>query len=239
MSSFTFLFGQDWNGPMKSAQKKHKRVKAAYDNKYQNLKTQVVKSGHVMTEYEIYLRVFKQEDEVEVWLKDKQDVIYTHLKTYSVCAKSGDLGPKRKEGDGQVPEGFYYISSFNAFSSYHLSMKVSYPNKSDLMKANGKPGGDIMVHGECVTIGCIPLENDQIEELYILCMEAFDRRTKVHIDIFPCKMTDENMKKLEKNYDKEIIAFWKTLKPAYDYFQDNKFVPDMKIDKNGDYYLVK
>ncbi|MEJ7677428.1 MAG: L,D-transpeptidase family protein [Segetibacter sp.] len=82
----------------------------------------------------------------------------------------GAIGPKRLQGDYQVPEGFYYINEFNPKSTYHLSLGINYPNASDRVLSDSiKPGGDIYIHGNCVTIGCIPLQNDQIEELYILC----------------------------------------------------------------------
>lgn len=221
----------------KTAQLKYSRVKKAYDTKFPDLKSEITKAGFQINSFEIYLRVFKNEKEVQVWMRNKGDQKFKLFKTYAICAKSGDLGPKRKEGDGQVPEGFYEIESFNPASSYHLSMKVSYPNASDKLKANGRTGGDIMIHGNCVTIGCVPIEDDPIEELYVLCVEAKDRKNKLRVDIFPCKLTDANMNVLSKNYSAEKYAFWQNIKPGYDHFERTNKVPEFSIDKKGNYIV--
>ena len=150
----------------KAAQLKYSKVKDAYDTKWPKLKEDL-KSVKINTEsYDIYLRAFKNEKKVEVWLKNPGDKKYTLFKTYDICASSGDLGPKRMEGDGQVPEGFYTIDLFNPTSNYYLSMRVSYPNTSDdILKTGKHAGGAIMMHGNCVTIGCMPMTDDKIKEL--------------------------------------------------------------------------
>ncbi len=226
-------------GAFKTYQLKQPRVKKAYESKFESLKTELRTKGFKSDDFEVFLRVFKHEKELQVWLKEKGNSSYRHFKTYPICASSGELGPKRKEGDNQVPEGFYEIQHFNPASSYHLSLKVNYPNKSDMKKAKGRPGGDIMIHGECVTIGCIPIENDPIEELYILCVESFDRKHKISLDIFPFKFTAENDKTIGSGYSKELNDFWKTLKPGYTYFEENKKAAKVSVDKNGNYEVVK
>lgn len=233
------LFSQVKPHSLKTDQAKYERVKKAYSSKYENLKKEIVKAGFDVTNFDIYLRAFKYEKELQVWMKSKNDAAYKLFKTYPICSSSGDLGPKRKQGDNQVPEGFYEIESFNPASSYHLSMKVSYPNKSDRLKAKGDPGGDIMIHGNCVTIGCIPIENGPIEELYVLCVEAKDQKSKLRVDIFPCRFTDENTKMLNKNYSKEKNDFWETLKTPYLLFEKNRIVPQVLINKTGDYEIKK
>ena len=115
------------------------------------------------------------------------------------------------------------IDLFNAKSDYYLSMHISYPNASDLtLKEAISPGGAIMMHGNCVTIGCLPMTDDKIKELYVLCLEARNRNNPIYIDIFPAKFTPENLLMLAANYPKSKQNFWKTLKPAYDYFETNK-----------------
>src|SRR5688572_27987616 len=79
----------------------------------------------------VYIRSFKYDSQLEVWVKNERKDPYKLFKTYKVCALAGTLGPKRMEGDYQVPEGFYYINEFNARSNYHLSLGLSYPNISD------------------------------------------------------------------------------------------------------------
>lgn len=240
------VYPQGVTGTFKASQLNFERVKKAYKTKYTDLKKEVTNAGFDINAIEVYIRVFKLEKKLEVWMKNlptgkagKGDVKFKLFKTFPICASSGELGPKRRSGDGQVPEGFYEIETFNPSSSYHLSMKVSYPNSSDRLKAEGKTGGDIMIHGNCVTIGCIPIEDDPIEELYVLCVEAKDRKSKIRTDIFPCKFTDENIKMLNKNFSKEKNAFWETLKPAYDSFEKSYSIPKFNIDKKGNYLVVK
>jgi murein L,D-transpeptidase YafK len=106
----------------------------------------------------IYLRSFKYDSQLEVWVKNEKNDAFQLFKTYKVCAMAGTLGPKRMEGDYQVPEGFYYINEFNPRSVYHLSLGLNYPNASDRYLSDAiQPGGDIYIHGSCVTTGCIPI----------------------------------------------------------------------------------
>ncbi|MBA2611662.1 MAG: L,D-transpeptidase family protein [Bacteroidetes bacterium] len=190
--------------------------------------------------FEVYFRIFKLEKEFEVWVKNKADLKYTLLKTISICASSGDLGPKRKQGDYQVPEGFYEIATFNPNSSYHLAMKINYPNHSDQLKKTGAdPGGDIMIHGYCVTIGCIPLENDPVEEVYVLATEAKNRKSNTQMAIYPCRFTEKNNLMLTKNYSEEKNKFWETLKKPYAHFDKNNTLPKITISKTGDYVFTE
>jgi len=234
---FQNAYGQGVTGTFKAGQLKYQRVKKAYQTRYENLKEEVALAGFNINKIEVYLRVFKSEKEVEVWMRDEAKAKFKLFKTYAICSSSGELGPKRTQGDGQVPEGFYNIEGFNPVSSYHLSMKVGYPNKSDNVKAEGKPGGDIMIHGNCVTIGCVPIQNDPIEELYILCVESTDRKNGLRSDIFPCKFTTENIQMLKKDFPKPKNEFWESIKKGYDYFEKNKVVPKYTVDKEGNYII--
>lgn len=221
----------------KAGQLKNSRVKEAYDTKWLKLEEDLRGIKIDPNAFSVYIRVFKFEKIVEVWLKNPDEIRYKFYKTYDICASSGDLGPKRKEGDGQIPEGFYRIELFNAKSNYYLSMKISYPNSSDLLlKEDVSPGSNIMIHGDCVTVGCIPLTDDKIKELYVLCLEARNRNTPIYIDIFPAKFTTENLMMMEKKYPKNKLNFWKSLKTAYDYFEDNKWLHKVNIDSKGHYF---
>jgi len=222
----------------KAGQLKSKRVKDAYDTKWPQLQEDLKAIKVNPDEFDIYMRAFKHEKLVEVWLKNAGDVKYKLFRTYDICASSGELGPKRKEGDGQVPEGFYKIDLFNPSSEYYLSMRVNYPNSSDVILKEGlNAGGAIMMHGNCVTIGCLPMTDEKIKELYVLCLEARNRNSPVYIDIFPVKFTPENIRMLEANYPKSKLNFWKTLKPGYDYFENNKWLPKVSVDARGNYFL--
>ena len=125
----------------------------------------------------VYIRSFKYDSQLEVWVKNDKKDTYKLFKSYRVCALAGTLGPKRMEGDYQVPEGFYYINEFNPKSTYHLSLGINYPNISDRILSDiNTPGGNIYIHGSCVTVGCIPLTDPMIEELYIITAHAKNQR---------------------------------------------------------------
>lgn len=122
----------------------------------------------------IMLLAFKEERQLELygfntgWIK---------IKTYPFTAFSGELGPKLREGDKQIPEGIYRIEHLNPNSKYHLSLKLNYPNDFDREKARLEnrehPGSDIFIHGKAVTVGCIPVGDEAIEELFVLCSQAY------------------------------------------------------------------
>src|ERR1035437_10851371 len=115
----------------RAEQQKNIRVKDAYSGKWDGLKSDLTKKEINKDNFEMYIRIFKYDKIVEVWLKSKEQKEFALFKTYNICSSSGALGPKRKQGDGQVPEGFYNMSAYNPFSNYHLSLGVSYPNASD------------------------------------------------------------------------------------------------------------
>ena len=151
------------------------------------------------------------------------------MKKYDFCTTSGRLGPKRIQGDGQIPEGFYRISHFNPKSSFLLSLKVNYPNASDkILSDPDKPGGDIYIHGGCQTIGCIPITNDKIQEVYLLSVLAKTEGGEIPIHIFPFKMTEENIgRNLAESPQHEV--FWGSLKNGFDVFEKEKKVPDIEV----------
>jgi murein L,D-transpeptidase YafK len=131
-----------------------------------------------------------------------------------------------------VPEGFYHINHFNAESFYHLSMGINYPNAADRFHADKKhPGGAIYIHGACVTIGCIPLTDEKIEEVYLLALEARNNGQKhLPVHIFPFEMNNKNLEKYSKLYPSQQ-TFWQNLKIGYDYFELHKKIPTFSIAK--------
>jgi murein L,D-transpeptidase YafK len=146
-----------------------------------------------------------------------KDGQYVHLKTYPMCRWSGQLGPKTKEGDRQVPEGFYTITpgQMNPNSAYYLSFNVGYPNAFD--RAHGYTGGQIMVHGACSSAGCFSMTDEQIAEIYAITREAFGGGQRaIQMQSLPFRMTAENLAK--HRFDPNI-KFWKTLKEGADQFE--------------------
>jgi murein L,D-transpeptidase YafK len=188
----------------------------------------------------IYIRSFKYDSELELWVKNKREEKYRLFKTYRICALAGSLGPKRMSGDYQVPEGFYYINEFNPRSQYHLSLGLNYPNESDKMLSDlTQPGGDIFIHGSCVTVGCIPITDEQIEELYILAAHAKDLGEDfIPVHIFPINFKNPRsvvyLNRYLMNFS-EYGAFEKNMRNAFYYFEKFRQLPTVLINSKGDY----
>jgi murein L,D-transpeptidase YafK len=189
--------------------------------------------------FHLFIRGFKQEGKLEVWVKEKGKENFVSLHTYDFCSTSGTLGPKRKEGDLQIPEGIYYINHFNPLSNFHLSLGVSYPNASDRILSDKKhPGGAIYVHGNCVTIGCIPITDEKIKELYVLAVEARNNgQSQIPIHLFPSKLNDSSLVELERRNGKTHLDFWKNLQSIYNDFESSKRLQRITVDNAGKYHL--
>lgn len=190
--------------------------------------------------FDLFLRAFKKEQKLEVWAKNKSDNTFTLLKTYEFCATTGILGPKRRSGDRQIPEGFYEVDLFNPQSQYLLSFRINYPNKSDLVFADKlNPGDNIFIHGHCVTIGCIPIGDENIQELYLIAAKAKSAGGKINVHIFPTIMNEQNYKAINNEFgtDASLLAFWSWLKPGYDAFENSKKLPEIVIEDSGKYFV--
>ena len=149
----------------------------------QRLKGVLQENGFGAYPTKLLLVALKEERKLKVY--GEQGEAYKLLKTYDFTAFSGKLGPKLKEGDRQIPEGIYQIEYLNPNSSYYLSMKVNYPNDFDKQKGivdrRTNLGSDIFIHGRSVTIGCIPIGDEAIEEVFFLSAKAIGRGIKVII----------------------------------------------------------
>ncbi len=225
-------------GDFKSAQLKHERVKEAYQNKEKSLQELYETKGVDFLVSPVFLRVFKAEKELELWAKNSKG-IFVLIKQYKICSASGDLGPKRKMGDYQVPEGYYHIDRFNPTSSFHLSLGLNYPNASDkVLSDQTNPGGDIFIHGSCVSIGCMAMTNERIKEIYIAAVQAKNAgQSKVAVHIYPFRMTQENMAEYSAEYKENavLIAFWKNIKKGFDHFEKTKTLPVVSVNAKGSY----
>jgi murein L,D-transpeptidase YafK len=220
-------------------QLKAPKVAQSYREKWPVVSSKLRSINVDTTGYSLFIRVFKQEHLLEAWVRSGSQRAYKCYHTWPVCASSGGPGPKRKEGDEQVPEGFYKISVFNPYSNYFVSLGLNYPNASDrILSDRQRPGGAIMIHGNCVTIGCIPLTDEVIKELYVLAAEARNGgQNDIAVDVFPCKLSTENMTSLKKGYSQKpvLLAFWGNLKIGYDAFEKTKLPPEVSIAANGTY----
>lgn len=190
----------------------------------------------------IYIRSFKYDSQLEVWVKNERKDKFQLFKTYKVCALAGTLGPKRMEGDYQVPEGFYYINEFNPVSNYYLSLGINYPNASDRILSDSlRPGSGIFIHGSCVTVGCIPITDQQIDELYVLAAHAKDQgQDFIPVHIFPIRFNKEKSVKYLANLtrtDPALKKFAGKMEDAFDYFEKYKQLPIVLVDNNGEYII--
>lgn len=226
----------------KEKQLKFPRVQKAYDRRYDTVlkKYELVKVDP--KKVRLYLRAFKRERILEVWAKNDGQQKFRFLTSYPFCETSGTLGPKRKEGDLQIPEGFYRINNLNPQSKFHLSLGINYPNRSDVVLGDTTNiGGDIFIHGGCVTVGCIPITNEKIEELYTIIVDARAAdQERIPITIFPAKMNDENFASLKTEHESnhpEWISLWNNLKDAYKFFEDCQQLPTITFLPDGKHNL--
>lgn len=181
----------------------------------------------------IYIRIFKEEDDLEIWVKNRRQ--YALFKSFDICFFSGGLGTKTKEGDRKSPEGFYTIGpgQLNPASRYYLAINIGYPNRVE--RAKGCTGDAIMIHGHCASDGCYAMTNAGIEEIYTTVYQAFaGGQQKMRLDIYPFRMDSVHMKKYAVS---SVIAFWKNLKPGYDWFERNHLPADVGL-RNRAYAIV-
>ncbi len=176
----------------------------------------------------VFIRIFKDPGILELWVKNNKNQ-FSLFKTYEICTFSGVLGPKTKRGDKQAPEGFYYVTAkrLNPWSRYHLSFNLGYPNPYD--RYHGRTGSALMVHGECVSIGCYAMTNPYIDEIYTLVSHALKNgQPFVRVHIFPFEMTDENLARYKTH---QWHSFWVNLKEGYDFFEKYHTPPNVEVSR--------
>jgi murein L,D-transpeptidase YafK len=174
----------------------------------------------------VLIRIYKETSELELW-KKKADGRYGLLKTYEICRFSGTLGPKKVEGDGQSPEGFYSVApgQMNPNSQYFLSFNLGFPNAYD--RSLGRTGAHLMVHGDCLSKGCYAMTDAQIGEVYAIAREALNfGQPAFQVQAFPFRMTAENM---ARRRDDKNFAFWENLKEGADHFEMTKLEPKVHV----------
>ena len=174
----------------------------------------------------VLIRSFKKESELEIW-KMAGNGQYALLKSYPMCRWSGQLGPKKREGDRQAPEGFYDITpaSMNPNSSFYLSFNMGFPNAFD--RTHGRTGAHLMVHGACSSAGCYSMSDDQIAEIYAIVREAHNGGQRaVQMQAMPFRMSAENLAK--HRYDANM-PFWRNLKEGSDMFEVARVEPKVSV----------
>jgi hypothetical protein len=190
----------------------------------------------------MYLRSFKYDRQLELWVKGRATEPYRLFKTYRVCMQSGTMGPKRMEGDYQVPEGFYHINDFNPNSMFHLSLGLNYPNGSDrILSDSVMPGSNIYIHGNCVSTGCIAIGDDPMEELFYLASVVKEQGQEfIPVHVFPVNY------KVRKSYEyfnsviskvPSLAHFSSNIRTVYDYFETRRQLPYILVNNKGEYII--
>jgi len=223
----------------KEAQFSSDRVSSAWKRYSDPVKRTFAAHGVAWPTCEVFLRAFKSQNDLELWARNNPSEAFKLVKTFRVCAISGALGPKRQQGDRQVPEGYYFIDDFNANSEYHLSLEINYPNYSDQTQTKGaRPGGNIFIHGGCLTVGCLPMGDDGISEIYTACLGArINGQEHIPVHIYPTRMTPKGINYLMSSYpgNTEKHQFWASLKSGYDYFEQNHQLAPVLYGADGKY----
>jgi murein L,D-transpeptidase YafK len=219
---------------LKAYETKNARLHAARSRSEPAIRASFAKAGVSYPAGEVFIRAFKRERELELWARG--DGKFVKVATFPILAASGQPGPKRKEGDLQVPEGLYEIDRFNPQSLFHLSLGLNYPNASDrILSDRERPGSDIFIHGKNATIGCLPMGDEGIEQIYIAATDAKKKPVKVHI--FPARMSGDAWTAFAAERP-ALAAFWTQLQPAYDYFEQHQMIPDFTVQPDGAYRIT-
>ncbi len=178
---------------------------------------------------EIFLRAFKEEKELELWVKGGKYNQFTLFRIYKISEWSGNKGPKLREGDGQTPEGFYYVpaSRLRPNTRHHLGFDIGYPNAYD--QYHNRTGSDILIHGSGTSQGSLVLSNSSMEEVYTLAEAAIRGGQRYfRVNIFPFRMSDKRMDQVWADQGK-WTKFWVNLKEGYDFFENVGYPPDVGV----------
>lgn len=210
------------------------RVAAARRAKETGLRRDFAAAGLAWPPPSVYFRALKRERILEIWVGSKSGRM-KRFRTYDVRAMSGMLGPKLRLGDLQAPEGFYKIDRFNPRSNFLLSLGLDYPNARDRLRGEANPGGDIFIHGNQVSIGCLAMGDDAIQEIYLIALGS--QRKPVPVHVFPGRMDASGWQEMTEGAPLELRRFWATLRPGYLQFERTGRVPRTAI-RNGEYVVL-
>ncbi|EOC2249872.1 TPA: murein L,D-transpeptidase, partial [Escherichia coli] len=136
----------------------------------------------------VYIQIFKEERTLDLYVKMGEQ--YQLLDSYKICKYSGGLGPKQRQGDFKSPEGFYSVqrNQLKPDSRYYKAINIGFPNAYD--RAHGYEGKYLMIHGDCVSIGCYAMTNQGIDEIFQFVTGALVfGQPSVQVSIYPFRMT--------------------------------------------------
>jgi len=173
----------------------------------------------------VVLRLFKEESELEIWMKPSHEPLFTLFKVQRLSIAAGRPGPKLREGDGQAPEGFYEIraGSLRPETRHHLGLDLGYPNAFD--QALGRGGSEILIHGGGAAAGGFGLASGAMEEVYALVDAALrGGEASVPVHLFPFRLTDRRMDEVVEGRSRWTEE-WANLKEGYDFFENVRLPP--------------
>ncbi|HZJ55627.1 MAG TPA: L,D-transpeptidase family protein [Myxococcaceae bacterium] len=203
--------------------------------------TRVLAAAGVPRPGALLLRVFKEERLLEVWAAAAAEEPFVHLGDHPVCASSGGPGPKARVGDGQVPEGLYRVTGVNPWSRYHLSLRLDYPNAADRARNPAVPlralGGEIFIHGSCVTIGCIPIGDEAIEEVYLAALDVRARGGEVSVLVLPARPGAPGWAALTPNAAPGHRRLWSSLASISERLDASHRMPKVRAGSEGTYLV--
>lgn len=174
----------------------------------------------------VFLQIFKEERTLELYGKIGNE--YRLLDSYRICNFSGGLGPKRREGDFKSPEGFYSVrlNQLKPDSRFYRAINIGFPNQYD--REQGYSGNYLMIHGDCVSIGCYAMTNAYMDEIFSYVNAALrNGQPQVDIAIYPFRMTDSN---LQRHRYSVYASFWRELQPGYAYFLKYHQPPGVSVN---------
>jgi murein L,D-transpeptidase YafK len=229
------------SGPLQDAQARYGRVREARQRTGRVVDQLFAKAG---ADYPapVLLRAFKDEGLLELWALSGAKGRFVRVAAFPFTGTSGDLGPKRRRWDRQIPEGFYKVKSFNGASRFHLSLEVDYPNASDRVLSDRRhPGNNIFIHGNELSIGCIPLGDLGIEQVYLAVLDSASAGFEVPVQIFPCSFADPECQRTLQKYFRRRPAlkeFWANLEEGYRAFEQDGVPRSFTVDERGRYVFA-
>ncbi len=179
----------------------------------------------------VVLRLFKEENELEIWMKPSQEPLFTLFKVHRFSVSAGRAGPKLREGDGQAPEGFYEIraAGLRPETRHHLGLDLGYPNRLD--QSLGRGGSDIMIHGGEGSAGGFGLAPAVMDEVYALIDAALhEGEPSVPVHLFPFRLTDRRMDEVVEGRSRWTEE-WVNLKEGYDFFENVRLPPAIATER--------
>jgi murein L,D-transpeptidase YafK len=213
-----------------------RRVAEAKQKKQAEVERMFADAGVAFPPAEMLLRAFKRERILELWAASRPGERLARVATYGICYLSGGLGPKRREGDLQVPEGFYKLIDLNPTTPFYLALHVGYPNESDrILGDRRRPGGEILIHGACVSVGCLAMSDERAAELWIAASAVRFAGRPVHVHIFP---TRDLAGLLASPEGAAHRAFWENLVPGFSHFEESRRIPRIRVNADGRYEIA-